>query len=135
MTLRALRPTIARAAAIRAGDAERIDVDGETFGVHEWRGSGPPHLHVHHEDDEAWHVLEGTLKFRFADGAIDAGPGDTVFVPAGVAHTYEAAQPARYLVVLTPRLRALIQELQNAPDRSGDADIYHRHRSEIVPTP
>jgi mannose-6-phosphate isomerase-like protein (cupin superfamily) len=24
-------------------------------------------LHVHHEDDEAWYVLEGALGFRLAD--------------------------------------------------------------------
>ena len=111
---------------------ERIAVDGGSFAIHEWRGSGPPYLHVHHEDDEAWHVLEGSLRFRFVDRIEDAGLGSTVFVPAGVAHTYEASDGARYLVVLTPRLRALIAELQSAPDRSADAEIFRRHRSEIL---
>lgn len=110
----------------------RVAADGGSFSIHEWGGSGPPHLHVHHEDDEAWHVLAGTLTFRFADRTEEVGAGSTVFVPAGVAHTYEAAPSARYLVVLTPRLRALIAELQANRDRSADAGIYRRHRSEIV---
>ena len=97
-----------------------------------WRGSGPPYLHVHHEDDEAWHVLEGTLRFRFADRTVEARAGSTVFVPAGVAHTYEAFEEARYLVILTPRLRALIAELQAARDRSGDDEIFRRHSSEVL---
>ena len=110
----------------------RVAADGASFSIHEWRGSGPPHLHVHHEDDEAWHVLEGTLTFRFSGRIEEVGAGSTVFVPAGVAHTYEASPSARYLVVLTPRLRALITELQANRDRSSDAEIYRRHRSEIA---
>ena len=125
------RPVITRPGG-EAGDLPRVAVDGASFSIHEWRGSGPPVLHVHHEDDEAWHVLEGTLTFRFDDGTEEVGPGSTVFIPAGVAHTYTTSASARYLVVLTPRLRALIAELQANRDRSADADIYRRHQSELI---
>jgi mannose-6-phosphate isomerase-like protein (cupin superfamily) len=111
---------------------QRIAADGSSFSIHEWKGSGPPRLHVHHEDDEAWHVLEGGLRFRFADQTIDVNAGSTVFVPAGVAHTYVSLPDARYLVVLTPRLRELIAELSSAADRAGDDEIYRRHRSELL---
>src|SRR5579859_7694714 len=90
--------------------------DGVSFCLRDWRGSGPAALHVHHEDDEAWHVLEGTLSFRFDDRFVEARAGTTVFVPAGVAHTYNAQQAARYLLILTPRLRDLIAELQTNRD-------------------
>jgi mannose-6-phosphate isomerase-like protein (cupin superfamily) len=125
-------PVVTRPGEAGAVEPRRVAVDGASFSVHEWRGSGPPHLHVHHEDDEAWHVLEGTLTFRFADRTEEVGAGSTVFVPAGVAHSYEAGDPARYLIILTPRLRALISELQANRDRSADAEIYGRHRSDIV---
>jgi mannose-6-phosphate isomerase-like protein (cupin superfamily) len=125
-------PIIAAGPATRTSQRQRIAADGKSFAIHEWRGSGPPYLHVHHEDDEAWHVLEGTLRFRFADRTVEAGPGATVFVPAGVAHTYEAFDEARYLVILTPQLRALISELQSARDRSGDDEIFRRHNSEVL---
>jgi uncharacterized RmlC-like cupin family protein len=111
-----------------------IAADGVSFSVHEWRGSGPPQMHVHHEDDEAWHVLAGTLRFRFGEREVEAGPGTTVFVPAGVPHTYESRQGARYLIVLTPRLRALIAELQGNRDRTQDAAIYAKYRSAILST-
>ena len=105
---------------------------GASLRMHEWTGGGPPYLHVHHEDDEAWHVLEGTLAFRFADREVRAGPGTTVFVPAGVAHTYEELDgPTRYLVVLTPRLDDLIAELHETP-LSGHAAVMARHASAIV---
>jgi uncharacterized cupin superfamily protein len=110
----------------------QASADGGSFCLRDWRGSGPATLHVHHEDDEAWHVLEGKLRFSFANRSVEAGAGTTVFVPAGVAHTYEALEGARYLLILTPRLRDLIAELQNNRDPSAQAEIYHRYRSEVA---
>jgi quercetin dioxygenase-like cupin family protein len=109
----------------------RVEIDGETICIHEWRGSGPATLHMHREDDEAWHVLEGELRFRFDDRTEVAPPGSTVFVPAGVAHTYEALPGARYLIILTPRLRALIAELQSTP-QPEHPDVYRKHASELL---
>jgi mannose-6-phosphate isomerase-like protein (cupin superfamily) len=105
---------------------------GKSFEIHEWRGSGPATLHVHHSDDEAWHVLEGELTFRYADRTEAAGPGATVFVPAGTAHTYTAGPGSRYLIVLTPRLRALITELQSDRDSGRQREIYRRFDSELL---
>jgi len=113
------------------GAGPRVAADGRSFVLREWRGSGPAALHVHYQDDEAWHVLEGTLRFRFADGEQDVPAGGTVFVPAGVPHTYRA-EAARYLVVLTPRLAALIAELQAARDGAGHAAIYRKYESELL---
>ncbi len=113
--------------------AARMSATGHSFSIYEWRGSGPALLHVHHDDDEAWHVLEGTLKFRFANRVFDAHAGATVFVPAGVAHTYEAIE-ARYLIMLTPRLDALIKELQQTRDRAAHPAVYRKHASELIET-
>lgn len=104
---------------------------GNSFAIREWRGSGPAKLHVHHADDEAWHVLEGTLRFRFADRTVEVGPGETVFVPAGVAHTYEAIG-ARYLVFLPPRLVELIDQLQRVRDPAAHKEIYEAHASTLL---
>ena len=104
---------------------------GSSFSVREWRGSGPRSLHIHHADDEAWHVLEGTLRFRFADGEVDVPAGGTVYVPAGVPHTYRS-EDARYLLVLTTRLTALIEELQRAPADTDYAALYRRYQSTLL---
>jgi quercetin dioxygenase-like cupin family protein len=62
-------------------------------------------------------VLEGRLRFRFVDGeVVDAPAGTTVFVPAGVPHAYSAIEPTRYLIILTPRMDALIDELHRLHD-------------------
>ena len=47
--------------------ASPFSVVGKYFAIHGWRGSGPATLHVHHSDDEAWHVLDGDPIFRYAD--------------------------------------------------------------------
>jgi uncharacterized cupin superfamily protein len=79
----------------RAGEQPPLEAMGRVFGLGEWMGSGPPQLHVHHADDEAWHVLEGEVEFRFAGGRREAvGPGTTVFVPSGASDITDAI--ARY---------------------------------------
>jgi quercetin dioxygenase-like cupin family protein len=66
-------------------------------------GEGPP-LHVHANEDEAWWVIEGTLRFRLGEQAAEAPAGTFVFVPRGVAHAFQNVGdgPARILVLFTP---------------------------------
>lgn len=109
-----------------------LSASGNSFSVHEWRGSGPATLHVHHSDDEAWHVLEGELTFRYAERTETAGPGTTVFVPAGTPHTYSAGAGARYLIILTPRIAALISALQADRAPGHQHEIYRRFDSELL---
>lgn len=109
-----------------------FSASGDSFSIHEWRGSGPAILHIHYSDDEAWHVLEGQLTFRYDDRIEIARSGTTVFVPAGVAHTFTAGEGARYLIVLTPRLSALIAALQADRDPAHRFEIYRRFDSEAL---
>ena len=95
-----------------------VSAGGETLVVREWTDSGPSYLHIHRSDDEAWHVLEGSLRFIFEHGEMEAPAGSTVFVPAGLAHTYRVTVPGRYLIILTPRLDRLIARLRTLSDRT-----------------
>ena len=104
---------------------------GSAFEVHEWAGGGPGYLHVHHEDDEAWHVISGRLQFRLDGDVRDAGPGTTVWVPAGVVHDYAELEESRYLMILTPRLRALIDALhETSYDCHGE--VMTQYASELI---
>jgi len=98
--------------------APAILAAGTSLVVREWTDSGPSYMHIHRSDDEAWHVLEGSLRFSFPDREVDAPAGTTVFVPAGSPHTYRVTEPSRYLIFLTPRLDSLIAKLRSLPDRS-----------------
>jgi len=63
-------------------------------------GDSPP-LHVHHNEDEIFHVIQGELQFRLGDRDLHATAGDTVLAPKGVPHTYRAvsAKGARWLTI------------------------------------
>ena len=125
-------PIIIPAIQSRTNGQQPVEAAGGSFGVYEWRGSGPDYLHVHHSDDEAWHVLEGTLTFRFRDRQVEAPAGTTVFVPAGVPHSYyEAHGPTRYLIMMTPRLRDLIAAL-HAVSIDQHPAVMRRFESEIL---
>lgn len=69
-------------------------------------------LHVHHNEDEAFYVLEGEMTFYVGEETIKAGPGSFLFGPKDVPHTYTVESgPARLLFLLTPAgFEGLIRE-------------------------
>ena len=63
------------------------------------RGSGSP-LHVHHNEDEWFYVLEGELVIWVAGRRIFAPAGSFVFGPRDVPHTFVvSSDQARFLLV------------------------------------
>ena len=114
------------------------------FVIAEWQDPGgpigPPRLiaplHVHHRDDEAWYVLEGTLHVRVGDDEVVARAGSSVLVPRGAPHTYwnPDTTRTRYLLVMTPNVYGLIQELHQLKDRSRPTlqELFRRHDSELL---
>ena len=65
-----------------------------------------PGAHVHPEQEERFHVLEGTMKFRLGMRTIVAEAGETVVVPAGRVHKFANAgdETARVRVQVEPAL-------------------------------
>ena len=61
-------------------------------------------LHIHHQEDEYFYVLEGEVRFTIGDETISATPGTFVFAPRDIAHKYkvEGTEPAKILSMLTP---------------------------------
>lgn len=66
------------------------------------RGSElPPHLHQ--REDEAYYLLEGQMTFTVGNVTIPARPGEFVFLPRGIVHSYRVeTEQCRTLVLLTP---------------------------------
>ncbi|MFC0216929.1 cupin domain-containing protein [Pseudochelatococcus lubricantis] len=60
--------------------------------------------HVHETQDEILHILEGVMEFELEGRTINAGAGDTVSLPMGIAHAlYNRSDAlARALVVVSP---------------------------------
>src|ERR1700727_598851 len=119
------------------GDAPGVAVRGASTVIQNWPAEGPASevapLHVHHADDEAWHVVSGALRFRFADEEVVVEAGSTVLVPAGVAHTFGNAGrgPSRYIIILPARLDELISQLHRAAP-AEHPEIYRRYESELL---
>jgi quercetin dioxygenase-like cupin family protein len=66
------------------------------------RGSGPP-LHLHHNEDETFYVLEGEVTILVGDERIDHNAGDYLFGPREIAHAYVVrSERARMLVTASP---------------------------------
>ena len=116
------------------------------FVIAEWQDpggyTGPPRLiaprHLHRSDDEAWYVLEGTLFVQVGEEAVEARAGSAVYVPRNTLHTYwnPGPEPARYLLVMTPNIFRLIQEIHSTLDRSTPAlhAIFKKFDSELLDT-
>lgn len=112
-------------------------IAGSTLVIGDWDADGAARdvapLHVHHADDEAWHVISGALRFRFEGQHVIAPAGTTVLVPAGTPHTFGNAGPgpSRYIIILPARLNELISQLHSS-DPAEHAEIYRRYSSELL---
>jgi mannose-6-phosphate isomerase-like protein (cupin superfamily) len=113
------------------------------FVIAEWADNGETSpqrpiapLHVHHADDEAWYVLEGTLGFQLGDKEVVAAAGAAVFAPRGLPHTYwnASSDRARYVIVMTPNLMRLIDEIHATTERDPATmrSLFERYDSELL---
>ncbi len=92
------------------GNRAHIHADGSQtggrFGLVELSEMPPDHgppLHVHHDHDEGFYVLEGELTVFAGGHAQTLRAGDWLLAPRGVPHTYRVGDtPARALVMSAP---------------------------------
>jgi mannose-6-phosphate isomerase-like protein (cupin superfamily) len=96
-------------------------------------------LHVHHEDDEAWYVLDGVLRHRLGDGEVETQAGGAVIAPRGTPHTFwnPSPDPVRYLLIMTPRIKRLIDALHalSSSDPQAVGAVFREHESEFIGWP
>jgi quercetin dioxygenase-like cupin family protein len=56
-------------------------------------GDSPP-LHVHRNEDEVFHILDGEFRFLLSNQELKAGPGAVLLLPKLVPHTYRVESSA-----------------------------------------
>ena len=63
-------------------------------------GDSPP-LHIHRNEDEIFHILEGNFRFEINGQSQTASPGAILLAPKGTPHSYRAESPegGRFLTV------------------------------------
>ena len=84
-------------------------------------GESPP-LHIHRNEDELFHVLEGTMRFHVGGKDTVAHAGQILLAPKGVPHTFrvESAVGARCLTITTGGdFENMVREM-GAPAQFGD---------------
>ncbi len=131
--------------------AEGGDTRGQ-FSVTEilaYKGGEPP-LHMHHADDEAFYVLEGSLTYFIGDHVFPATPGTFVFLPKDVPHSFALqTDTVKLLCLLAPgggeaEFRDMGEPAQaltlgpmpeSEPDPAKVAEMMARYRYEIVGPP
>lgn len=121
--------------------------DGARFGlaVNELPAGSCTPLHRHHDDDESFYVLEGTMTLFLEGGrVIEAQPGWFARIPHGVAHGFRARTALKMLVLSDPAgflefvrefgVDAPRRELPPpaAPDVPRLVAVGEKHRIEII---
>jgi quercetin dioxygenase-like cupin family protein len=89
------RLTVKAGGAETGGSFAQIETDDP-------RGTATP-LHVHHNEDETFYVLEGEITVLVDGERIDLAAGDFAFAPRDIAHAYIVrSERARMLTTLSP---------------------------------
>ena len=82
-------------------------------------GPGVTPLHVHHDNDEAMHVIEGEITVKLGKERHVLAAGGYVMAPRGLPHTYRNSgdDPARVLFIYTPgnHWRYLLETGEHGP--------------------
>jgi quercetin dioxygenase-like cupin family protein len=84
--------------------ASAIDTEGRFSQIEfdDSRGTSPP-LHVHHNGDESFYVIEGDIEVVCDGMRMLATSGDYVLIPRGQAHSYVVtSERARLLTTFAP---------------------------------
>jgi quercetin dioxygenase-like cupin family protein len=110
----------------------------------EWvpQGSGPP-MHIHHDADELFTVLEGQVLFHCDGNEVTLGQGSTLLVPRGARHAFKglSAGESRLLIQLTPGhsvgmfLEAEAEDLSAQGDPERFRVLAEKYQMEFVGPP
>ena len=87
-------------------------------------GDSPP-LHVHRNEDEVFHLLQGEVSLSVDAKPLHGKAGDTFLAPKGIPHTYRvlSAEGARWLTVtIGEEFERFVRALGRPAEREGLPD-------------
>jgi quercetin dioxygenase-like cupin family protein len=118
------------------------DTQGQ-LAVFEYVGNnrGGPPLHVHDNQDEIFFVREGQYIFEVGGVRHRLGPGDTIFLPRGVPHTFaQVSEKGRLVFMFTPAgemedfFRAAAR-IQGVPPPNQEVALFAGHGMRVLGPP
>ena len=103
---------------------------------------GPP-LHVHHCQEETFHVLKGRFKVRIGDEIFYLKEGDFAYLPSNVPHAFInlTDEEAEIIVVYTPGGgHKFFEELgplmhNGSPDKMVVAQLFAKYKMTLLGPP
>jgi mannose-6-phosphate isomerase-like protein (cupin superfamily) len=93
-------------------------------------GESPP-LHIHRNEDEVFHILEGTMRLHIDGREAVAHAGETVLAPKGKPHSFRVESPegARCLTITSGG------DFENMIREMGEPALSAELPPQVEPTP
>jgi quercetin dioxygenase-like cupin family protein len=82
--------------------------------------------HLHHNEDESFYIIEGTMRFVSGEESWLAGPGSFVFLPREIPHGFqvEGDETVRALLLMTPAgFEQFVDDLSEPNPPDGPPDL------------
>jgi quercetin dioxygenase-like cupin family protein len=104
------------------------------------QGRGTP-LHLHHFQDEIFHVLEGEYYFQVGDDTQRLHVGDSIFLPRKVPHAWtQVSAKGKMMVILQPAGKledffVTMSALDHEPTTKEIAQIFADNEMQVVGPP
>lgn len=102
---------------------------------------GPP-LHIHHEQDEWFQVLEGEFMFQVGKEKFRLKAGDCILAPRGIPHSFAKVSDgqSKMTTLFQPagQMEAFFRELGKVKSRSSKEEfqkLFQAHGMEIIGPP
>ena len=101
------------------------------------QGMGTP-LHVHHSQNEMFHVIKGSYKFKVGEDEFELKAGDSIFLPEKVPHAWiQISKKGKMTVIFQPAGKmeeffVTVAALDHEPSKSEMAQIFIDNEMEIV---
>jgi mannose-6-phosphate isomerase-like protein (cupin superfamily) len=87
-----------------------------------WQGKGGPPLHVHHDQDEWFYVMEGSYIFQIGGEKFTLTSGDSVLAPRQIPHTFAHLREERGRIL-------------SAFQPAGTMEAFFHEQSKLTGTP
>jgi quercetin dioxygenase-like cupin family protein len=88
----------------------------------ESRTTGGAAMHVHSREDEAFYVLDGSIRVRCGKEVHQLGPRSFVFLPRGLPHEWDVVGKVATVLILTvpAGLEEFLREFHEASGKKRD---------------
>ena len=104
------------------------------------QGKGTP-MHIHHNQDEIFIVLEGSYLFEVGGERFQLAKGDSIFLPRKVAHAWsQISEKGKMQVIVQPAGKLedffiSVAALNHEPSKDEMAQLFAANEMEVVGPP